>query len=60
MIHLDTSFVIDLIRESTRDKHGPAMALLKAHLKEECGISVFVQCELLGARRPVAAEKASA
>ncbi len=46
MIHLDTSFVVDLIRETSRQEIGPASALLESLHREEIGISVFVVCEL--------------
>ena len=52
IVHLDTSFVIDLLREKAREVSGPASAFLKAHLDDELRISLFVVCELLlGAER---------
>ena len=46
MIHLDTSFLVDLLREETRGKAGAAMRLLGQLEEEELRISVFVACEL--------------
>jgi predicted nucleic acid-binding protein len=43
--HLDTSFLIDLLREHRR-KSGPATALLTQLAEEPLAISVFVACEL--------------
>lgn len=45
MIHLDTSFMIDLMRERRRQP-GRAMAWIEGHANETLGISVFVACEL--------------
>lgn len=47
MIHFDTSFVVDLLREGSRGEAGPATALLDSLPPEELVISVFVVCELL-------------
>lgn len=56
MIHLDTSFLIDLLRESRRRESGPATAKLAELADEALGISLFVLCELeagaAGAVRP--------
>lgn len=46
MIHLDTSFLIDLLREAARSADGPASRFLATVPTEELGISVFVACEL--------------
>jgi tRNA(fMet)-specific endonuclease VapC len=46
MIHLDTSFLIDFLRESDRGDPGPASRLLGEIRDEELGISVFVASEL--------------
>jgi tRNA(fMet)-specific endonuclease VapC len=46
MIHLDTSFLIDLLREAGRGREGPASRFLSTVDDEELGISVFVACEL--------------
>ena len=45
MIHLDSSFVIDLIREQTRQP-GKATAWLSDHAADPLGVSLFVMCEL--------------
>ena len=45
MIPLDTSFLIDLLREQRR-KPGPAGAWLDQHADDALGISLFVACEL--------------
>ncbi len=50
MIHADTSFVIDLLREARRGG-GPATELLEALPDEEIRICVFVRCELLAGVR---------
>ncbi len=46
MTHLDTSFVVDLLREQARGAGGPATAWLEAHPEEPLAVSVFVACEL--------------
>ena len=47
MIHLDTSFVIDYMREVSRKRIGPASAFLeRLPGDEELAISIFVLCEL--------------
>jgi len=47
MIHLDTTFLIDLERETTRDQPGPAFEFLEAlDPGEILGVSVHVLCEL--------------
>ena len=46
MIHLDTSFLVDLLREAGRDETGPATRFLDKALGEALGISVHVACEL--------------
>lgn len=46
MTHLDTSFLVDLLRETTRGKPGPASSFLDALEGEEIAISVHVACEL--------------
>ena len=48
MIHFDTSFVVDFLRETSRDDPGPATALLDSlPLPEDLAVSVFAVCELL-------------
>lgn len=52
IIHLDTSFLVDLLRESARKTEGPASLFLTRHLEDELRMSLFVACELqLGATR---------
>ena len=46
MIHLDTSFLVDLLRQSRRGKGGPALDLLATLHDEEIALSVHVLCEL--------------
>ncbi|OFW19513.1 MAG: hypothetical protein A3H97_24705 [Acidobacteria bacterium RIFCSPLOWO2_02_FULL_65_29] len=46
MTHLDTSFLVDLLREQQRHAPGPATDWLEAHADEPLGLSVFVACEL--------------
>ena len=46
MIHLDTSFLVDLLRESAKGQGGPAYELLEGLQERELWISVFAACEL--------------
>jgi tRNA(fMet)-specific endonuclease VapC len=46
VIHLDTSFAIDLLREERRGTFGPAHERLESFDDEPLGVSVFVVCEL--------------
>ncbi len=46
MIHLDTSYLVDLLRESARGKAGPATRRLEEMGDEELWISIHVACEL--------------
>ena len=48
MIHLDTTFLVDLLREQRRDQFGPALTYLES-LPEDgvLGVSVHVICELM-------------
>lgn len=46
MIHLDTSFLVDLLREAGRGYPGPAHAVLDRFAEEELAVSVHVACEL--------------
>ena len=46
MIHLDTSFLVDLLRESARGRPDRATARLSELEDEELAASVFVRCEL--------------
>jgi tRNA(fMet)-specific endonuclease VapC len=63
MIHLDTSFLIDLERETNRDRPGPAFEFLETlDPAEVLAISVHVLCEMrAGAeltRRPLETHEA--
>lgn len=51
MIHLDTSFAIDLLRERARGKDGAATRWLRAHPEEELRVGVHVACELAAGAR---------
>ncbi len=53
MIHLDTSFLVDLLREQRQDRFGPASRYLETLDEDEVlATSVHVVCELVaGARR---------
>lgn len=46
MTHLDTSFLVDLLREAARRKPGPAHDLLERLADEPLAVSVHVACEL--------------
>ena len=46
-IHLDTSFLVDAIRESRRGEDGPARRWLAGHREEALAVSLFVLCELM-------------
>ena len=47
MIHLDSSFLIDLLRETARERPGPAFDLIESlDPSEVLGVSVHVVCEL--------------
>ena len=46
MIHFDTSFVVDLMREASAGERGPARTLLASFRQDEVAISLFVACEL--------------
>jgi hypothetical protein len=53
VIHFDTSFVVDFLREGTRGESGPARALFKSLPRQPHAISFFALCELLaGAAQP--------
>ncbi len=47
MTHLDTSFLVDLLRETAKGTDGPARQKLKILANEELWISVHVACELM-------------
>jgi len=47
MIHLDSSFLIDLLREVVRERPGPAFDAIESIDDDEVlGVSVHVACEL--------------
>lgn len=46
MTHLDTTFVVDLLRERRRGEAGPASRLLDDLADEPLAVSVHVACEL--------------
>lgn len=46
MIHLDTSFLVDLLRETRRGRGGPARRRLETLAEVELRVSVHVLCEL--------------
>lgn len=56
MIHLDTSFLVDLLRESSREREGRATSLLTEIEGEELAACLHVMCELYAgaeqSRRP--------
>jgi predicted nucleic acid-binding protein len=48
VIHLDTTFLVDLLREQRRDRFGPASTYLEQLPDDEVlGVSVHVVCELM-------------
>jgi predicted nucleic acid-binding protein len=47
VIHLDTTFAVDLLRETRKGTAGDASRFLSSLNLGEVAISVFVQCELL-------------
>jgi tRNA(fMet)-specific endonuclease VapC len=58
MIHLDSSLLIDLLRETVRERPGPAFDALESLDDDEpLGVSVHVVCELRAgaelARKPL-------
>jgi predicted nucleic acid-binding protein len=46
VIHLDTCFLVDLMREASRGRIGPATSLLRTLENEVLAISIHVLCEL--------------
>jgi tRNA(fMet)-specific endonuclease VapC len=56
VIHLDTSYLVDLLRETARRKPGPATRKLDEMEDEDLWLSVHVACELFagaeGSQRP--------
>ena len=48
MIHLDTTFLVDVLREQRRDRFGPASTYLEGLSDDDVlGVSVHVVCELM-------------
>ncbi len=47
MTHLDTSFLVDLLRETAKGTDGPARRKLTNLADEELWVSVHVACELM-------------
>ena len=48
MIHLDTSYLVDLLRERRRDRFGPASTYLEGLPEDDVlAVSVHVVCELM-------------
>lgn len=47
ILHLDTSFLVDLLRETAREEPGAASEFLERHLDDELRTSLFVACELM-------------
>jgi predicted nucleic acid-binding protein len=63
MIHLDTSLLIDLLRETSLDRPGPAFELMESLEDDEIlAVSVCVVCELQAgaelARKPLKEQEA--
>ncbi len=52
MIHLDTSFLIDLLREARRGQGGPGSRRLDELADVELRVSVHVLCELFAGVEP--------
>lgn len=46
VVHADSSFLIDLLREQTRRRRGHATAFLEEHASDRFVASVFAACEL--------------
>jgi tRNA(fMet)-specific endonuclease VapC len=56
--HLDTSFLVDLLRERRRNKFGPASECLEALPDDEVlAVSVHVVCELMAGAAQAGAPK---
>ena len=47
MIHLDTTFLVDLLRERADNTPGPAYRFLEDHGADDLALSVHVACELM-------------
>lgn len=56
MIHLDTTFIVDLLREQRRNRFGPASTFLEGLPDGDAlGVSVHVVCELMAGAHAAAA-----
>jgi tRNA(fMet)-specific endonuclease VapC len=56
VIHLDTTFLVNLLREQRRDRFGSASAYLEGLPEDEVlAVSVFVVCELMAGAHAAAA-----
>lgn len=47
IVHLDTTVLVDLLRERARERTGPASEFLARHLDDELRTSLFAACELM-------------
>jgi hypothetical protein len=58
VIHLDTSFLVDLLREQTRNRFGAASTCLETLPEDEIlAVSVHVVCELMAGAHAAGAPK---
>ena len=58
MIHLDTSFLVDLLRERRRDRFGAASTCLESLPEDDVlAVSVHVVCELMAGAHAAGAPK---
>jgi tRNA(fMet)-specific endonuclease VapC len=58
VIHLDTSFLVDLLREQRRDRFGAASTCLETLPEDEVlAVSVHVVCELMAGAHAAGAPK---
>jgi len=58
MTHLDTSFLVDLLREQRRNAFGPASEFLESLADDETlAVSVHVMCELMAGASDARAPK---
>jgi predicted nucleic acid-binding protein len=46
VIHVDSSYLVDLLREQARGKEGRATGFLESHASDRLLVSLFVVCEL--------------
>ncbi len=58
VIHVDSSYLIDLLREQKRGQTGRATAFLEEHASDDIVVPLFVVCELeAGAANAPAADR---